>query len=117
MGLTTGIAIALIVLAAAGYGVYSLLVRKSASPFQNFAISQITNNGKSARAAISPDGKYILSELDDGGKTSLWLRHVPTNSDTQVIAPADAIYTDLGFSPDGNYIYFIKAEARGSVRS
>src|SRR5208282_2574272 len=29
----------------------------------------------------------------------------------QVIAPADAIYTDLGFSTDGNYIYFIKAEA------
>jgi Tol biopolymer transport system component len=111
LGLTTGIAIALIVLAAAGYGVYSLLVGKSASPFQNFAISQITNDGKSARAAISPDGKYILSELDDGGKASLWLRHVPTNSDTQVVAPADAIYTDLDFSPDGDYIYFIKAEA------
>ena len=111
LGLTAGVAIALIVLAAAGYGVYSLLAGKSAPPFQNFAISQITNNGKSARAAISPDGKYILSELDDAGKASLWLRHVPTNSDTQVVAPADTIYTDLDFSPDGNYIYFIKAEA------
>jgi eukaryotic-like serine/threonine-protein kinase len=111
LGLTAGIVIALIVLAAAGYGVYSLLAGKSAPPFQNFAISQITNNGKSARAAISPDGKYILSELDDAGKASLWLRNVPTNSDTQVVAPADTIYTDLDFSPDGNYIYFIKAEA------
>jgi serine/threonine protein kinase len=111
LGLTAGIAIALIVLAAAGYGVYSLFSRKAEVPFQTFAISQITNNGKSARAAISPDGKYILSELADAGKTSLWLRHVPTNSDTQVIAPADVIYTDLGFSADGNYIYFIKAEA------
>jgi eukaryotic-like serine/threonine-protein kinase len=111
LGLTAGIVIALIVLAAAGYGVYSLLAGKSAPPFQNFAISQITNNGKSARAAISPDGKYILSELDDAGKASLWLRNVPTNSDTQVIAPADTLYTDLDFSPDGNYIYFIKAEA------
>jgi len=111
LGLTAGIVIALIVLAAAAYGVYSLLAGSSAPPFQNFAMSQITNNGKSARAAISPDGKYILSELDDAGKASLWLRNVPTNSDTQVIAPADTIYTDLDFSPDGNYIYFIKAEA------
>ncbi|MGB2671930.1 MAG: protein kinase [Candidatus Acidiferrum sp.] len=111
LGLTAATVIALIVLAAAGYGIYSLLAGKSAPPFQNFAISQITNNGKSARAAISPDGKYILSELDDAGKASLWLRNVPTNSDTQIIAPADTLYTDLDFSPDGNYIYFIKAEA------
>jgi eukaryotic-like serine/threonine-protein kinase len=111
LGLTAGLAIALVVLVAAAYGIYSLLAGKSAPPFQNFTISQITNNGKSARAAISPDGKYILSELDDAGKASLWLRHVPTNSDTQVVAPADTIYTDLDFSPDGDYIYFIKAEA------
>ncbi len=112
LGVTAGILIALVVLAAAGYGIYALLAGPSAvPPFRDFSISQITNNGKSALAAISPDGKYILSELDDGGKSSLWLRHVPTSSDTQVIAPADVIYTDLGFSPDGNYIYFIRAEA------
>jgi serine/threonine protein kinase len=110
-GFAAGVVVGLLLLAAAGYGVYSLVAGKSSPPFQNFAISQISNNGKSALAAISPDGKYILSELNDAGKTSLWLRHVPTNSDTQVIAPAEAIYTDLLFSPDGNYIYFIKAEA------
>ena len=111
-GALAGIAVVvLILIAGAGYGVYSLLRAKPAAmPFQNFTISQITNNGKSAQAAISPDGKYILSELVDAGKASLWLRNVPTNSDTQVIAPADAIYNELGFSPDGNYIYFRKAE-------
>jgi serine/threonine protein kinase len=111
LGLSAGLIVTLVVLAAAGYGIYTLLASKSAPPFQNFSISQITNNGKSALAAISPDGKYILSEIQDGGKSSLWLRHIPTNSDTQVIAPSDAIYTYLDFSPDGNYIYFIKAEA------
>ncbi len=111
-GALVGIAVVvLILIVGAGYGVYSLLRAKPvALPFQNFTISQITNNGKSAQAAISPDGKYILSELVDAGKASLWLRNVPTNSDTQVIAPADAIYNELGFSPDGNYIYFRKAE-------
>ncbi len=112
LGLTAVLLIALVVLAAAAYGIYALIAGKSAPlPFQNFAISQITNNGKSALAAISPDGKYILTELKDAGKSSLVLRHVLTNSDTQVIAPSEAIYTDLDFSPDGNYIYFIKAES------
>jgi eukaryotic-like serine/threonine-protein kinase len=111
LGITAFGVTAIIVLIVAGYGVYSFISGRSAPPFQNFSITQVTNNGKSALAAISPDGKYILSEIVDRGKASLWLRHVPTNSDTQVIPPSDEIYTDLAFSPDGNYIYFIKAEA------
>jgi eukaryotic-like serine/threonine-protein kinase len=101
----------LLLIAGAGYGVYSLLHGKTAAaPFQNFNISQITNNGKSALAAISPDGKYILSEIRDAGKSSLWLRNVPTNSDTQVLPPSETAFQDLTFSPDGNYIYFRKSE-------
>src|SRR5208282_6686589 len=65
---------ALVVLAAAGYGVYSMLHRPGAPPFQNFAVTQVTNSGKAALAAISPDGKYILSVLDENGLESLWLR-------------------------------------------
>src|ERR1700733_2564586 len=108
----------LLLVIGAGYGIYSLFAGKGVVPFQNFSISQLTNNGKSARAAISPDGKYILSEVIDGGKSSLWLRNVPTNSNTQVIAPADSRYVYFGFSTDGNYIYFTKAEAAiGSVNN
>jgi len=114
LGLTAGVVLLLVLVAAAGYGVYSMFNGKAALPFQNYAISQITDNGKSQAAAISPDGKYILSEVDDAGKASLWLRHVPTNSDTQIIAPADAYYRDFEFSPDGNYFHFRKA--RTSVR-
>ena len=58
---------------------------------------------------ISPDGKYVLSVLDDNGLQSLWLRNVPTASDTQVIPPSASTYRSLAFSPDGNYIYFRKA--------
>ena len=101
---------ALVVLAAAGYGVYSMLHRPGAAPFQNFTVTQVTDSGKAALAAISPDGKYILSVLDDSGQQSLWLRNVPTASDTQVIAPSPSTYRTLAFSPDGNYIYFRKAQ-------
>ena len=100
---------ALIILCAAGIGVYSVLHRPAAMPFQSFAITQITNSGNYIAAAISPDGKYLLSAVEENGRQSLWLRNIPTNSDTQVIAPADASYQSLTFSSDGNYIYFLKA--------
>ncbi len=101
--------VVLVLIAAAGYGLYSFLSGKAHRPFENFTITQVTNNGKTIAAAISPDAKYLLSVVDDNGKQSLWLRHVPTNSDTQVIAPADALYQNLAFSPDGGYIYFLRA--------
>ena len=109
-GLAAVAVIVLVLIAAAGYGLYSFLSGRAHRPFENFTITQVTNNGKTIAAAISPDAKYLLSVLDHNGKQSLWLRHVPTNSDTQVIAPAEAVYQNLAFSPDGDYIYFLRAE-------
>jgi eukaryotic-like serine/threonine-protein kinase len=103
--------LAFVVLGVVGYGAYFLFGGRAATRFQNYAISQITDNAKSQAAALSPDGKYILSELVDAGMASLWLRHVPTNSDTQVIAPSEAFYTNFDFSPDGDYFYFRKARS------
>ena len=110
LGGTVGIAVMVVILCAAGFGVYSILRRKTAAPFQNFMISQVTNSGKARMAAVSPDGKYILSTLNDSGQQSLWLRNIATGSNTQVIPPAPVSYSNLTFSPDGNYLYFRKAE-------
>jgi eukaryotic-like serine/threonine-protein kinase len=99
----------LLLLCGAGIGLYAVFHRPAAMPFQSFTITQVTNTGRYVATAISPDGKYLLSAIDDHGKQSLWLRNIPTNSDTQVIAPADASYRELSFSSDGNYIYFLKA--------
>jgi eukaryotic-like serine/threonine-protein kinase len=110
-GVTGVLITALIILCLAGIGVYHAFHSPAGMSFQNFTITQITNSGKVVAAAISPDGKYLLSAASDNGKQSLWLRNIPTNSDTQVIAPTDAEYKSLTFSPDGNYIYFLRAAA------
>jgi len=110
LGVTVGAIAALVVLVAAGFGVYSILHRTVSVPFQNFTVAQITNSGKAVAAAISPDGKYVLSVLNDKGQQSLWLRNVATGSDTRVVPPAPVSYRSLAFSPDGNYLYFRKAE-------
>jgi len=108
-GLATVVVVGLVLLATGGFGVYSLLSRSGPTPFQNFTITQITNTGKALQAAISPDGKYVLNVQNDNGLQSLWLRNVPTGSDTQIVPPAAAVYRSLTFSPDGNYVYFRKA--------
>jgi serine/threonine protein kinase len=100
--------VTLAILAVAGYGVYSMFSNRTAH-FQTFSISQVTTSGKAALTAVSPDARYVLSVMNDKGLQSLWLRNIPTSSDTQVIPPAPASYKSLAFSPDGNYLYFIKA--------
>jgi Tol biopolymer transport system component len=108
-GVAASIAVVLILVAAAGYGIYTFLNRPAPVPFQNFTITQLTTSGKATQAAISPDGKFMLSVKDESGQESLWLRNIPTSSNTQILLPAPVQYASLAFSPDGNYIYFRRA--------
>jgi serine/threonine protein kinase/Tol biopolymer transport system component len=101
-----GVLVALVLLVAAGFGLYSLLTRAGPQPFKDFTVTQITNTGKAEMAAISPDGKYILHVQNESGMRSLRLRNILTGSDTQIVAPAPLRYRALVFSPDGNYVYF-----------
>lgn len=96
--------------AAAAYGGYSLLKKPKHLPFENFAITNLTNSGHVSRAAISPDGKYLLQVHSEGGLQSLWLRHIATGSNTQVVAPAATRYQALTFSLDGSYLYFLRRD-------
>jgi eukaryotic-like serine/threonine-protein kinase len=111
-------AVALLVVAlvaAATYGIYALVRANRVVPFQNFTITQLTANGKSTQAAVSPDGKYLLSVIVDQGKSSLWLPHIETNSDTQILPPVEGEFTALAFSPDGSYVYFGKTASNGET--
>ena len=110
IGAGAAVVIAIALLAAAGYGIYAFVNRNRPVPFQNISITKVTDTGKASQVAISPDGKYVLNGMDEAGKQSLWLRNLPTNSNTQVVAPAEVYYKHLSFSPDGNYLYFIRTE-------
>lgn len=110
VGATLTAVIVLVVLAAAVFGVYTLVTKTRHVPFERFSIENLTNNGHVSVAAISPDGKYLLHAMDENGLQSLWLRHIPTASNTQVVAPAATRYSGLTFSPNGNYIYFVRRD-------
>jgi eukaryotic-like serine/threonine-protein kinase len=105
--------IVLVLVAGAAFGAYSLLHRGSAAAFQNYTIKSLTVTGKVVDAVVSPDGKSVVTELDENGKQSLWLRNVATGSDTQIRAASDARYLGLNFSRDGDYVYF-RTQERGT---
>ena len=99
-----------VVLAAGVFGGYKLLTRPRAFNLQNMQITKLTENGKASQVAIAPDGRYIVYALRDAEKQSLWVRNVATKSDVQVLAPDVVELVGLNFSPDGNYIYFVRSD-------
>jgi len=116
----------LAVVAAAGYGLYTLVQKgqnrqdaqkPKLAPFEKFTIENVSNNGHITQAAISADGKYLLQALEEGGSQSLWLRHIPTSTNKEVVAPARTRYQGLCFSPDGNYIYFLRRDQEDETES
>ena len=109
-GAALTLVIVVIVLAAAVFGIYSFLQRTRHVPFERFSIVNLTNNGHVSLAAISPDGKYLLHVKDENGLQSLWLRHIPTASNTQIVGQAATRYGGLTFSPDGSYVYFVRRD-------
>jgi eukaryotic-like serine/threonine-protein kinase len=101
----TGVALVL-----AGILAYSIFFRNHPLPFQNLAVTKVTESGNVIDVAISPDGKYILSIVRENGLASLFLRNIPTNSVTQVEPPAEVYFKGVRFSPDGNYFYFVRSD-------
>ena len=105
----------LLVVFGISFAVYELWPR-SDKPSQAMKIERLTTNSKSSAAAISPDGKYIVYTVDEGAQHSLWLRQVTASSNVQIIPPAeDVYYWGLTFSPDSNFINFVKVQFEKNV--
>jgi serine/threonine protein kinase len=110
VGLVLASVILLALVAAAAFGIYSYISRKKSAKFESFTVTPVTETGKASFAAVSPDANYILNVQRENGQQSLWLRNIPTKSNTQIVPPSDDRYYSVNFSPDGNSIYFTKDE-------
>ena len=104
--------LAAVIVALAAFGIYRFAAHGSSGNFnlQNMQIAPLTQNGKASDLTISPDGRYVGWIVRDGEKESLWVRQVATGSDVQVISPEEIAFNGLSFSPDGNYLYFVRSD-------
>ncbi len=101
---------ALIVAAGLSVGLYAFIKWDRTTPFLKIKVNRVTSTGKAAGVAISPDGRYIVSAVNKAGLQSLELRQVATNTNQEIIPPAEVSYGGLLFSQDGNYIYYVIQE-------
>jgi Tol biopolymer transport system component/DNA-binding winged helix-turn-helix (wHTH) protein len=108
------LALVLVVLAAltAGSGIYfsRLTERRNEWNLQGMKISRVTQSGNALNAAISPDGRYVVYVLREGVEQSLNVRQVATGSDVQILPPDEVWIWGLTFTPDANYIDFVRSE-------
>jgi len=112
-GLITILSVAMIV--AGIYGFYKWFSQwlgdSGPLPFQSMSMAKLTNSGKAVLATISPDGKYVVNVVDEEhGQQSLWMRHIATGSNAQIMAPTEVRYIGLTFTPNGDFLYFVRIE-------
>jgi serine/threonine protein kinase/Tol biopolymer transport system component len=116
-GLGVITAVALLMLAAAAFGIYSLFFSNRSVPFQSIKISKVSGTHNARLGAMSPDGKYLAYVLNEEGNESLWLRHMATESNVQIVKPEHVHYEAMCFSLDGSYIYFTHSEVASGPES
>ncbi|MEP6925176.1 MAG: winged helix-turn-helix domain-containing protein, partial [Pyrinomonadaceae bacterium] len=88
------------------FGVYLSNTNKTNPPFEKIKLTRLTNNGRVAGVAISPDGKYIACVRGESEGNSLWVQQVGNASDIRLLPPVKADFLDLTFSPDGAFVYY-----------
>jgi len=81
----------------------------------NMTITQFTTLGNVIWSAISPDGKWVAYLTLDGGQYAIWVKQTATGSSVQVIAPGPMRVSGMTFSPDGNYIYYVRDVTLGKA--
>ncbi|MHB8215971.1 MAG: protein kinase domain-containing protein [Candidatus Sulfotelmatobacter sp.] len=105
-GVGVMVAVVVLLIAAAAFGIYSLFFSARSQPFQSIKINKISGTHNARLGAMSPDGNYLAYVLSSEGNESLWLRHLASESNVQIIPPEHVQYSALRFSPDGSHIYF-----------
>jgi eukaryotic-like serine/threonine-protein kinase len=116
-GLLFGLAALLVLIAVVAFGFFARRQHVNPLNLQELEITKLTQSGKAAGVAISPDGQYVVYVLRDGEKQSLMVRQVATGSDVQILPPDVVIFYGLRFSPDGNFIYYTASSKENQLFS
>ena len=74
--------------------------------FDTINLTRLTTTGTAGLAAMSLDGRYVAHVSARDGRQGLWLRQIATTSNVEIVPAADARYSGVTFTPDGNHIYY-----------
>jgi eukaryotic-like serine/threonine-protein kinase len=88
---------------------------QTTSSFSQMVISPLTSTGNIHSATISADGKWVAYVADVKGSHGIWIRQVATGSTAQVELGSPGEIEGLTFSPDSNYLYFVKRDEAAGI--
>jgi Tol biopolymer transport system component/DNA-binding winged helix-turn-helix (wHTH) protein len=69
-------------------------------------ITRLTSNANVLIGSTSPDGKYIVSIVEEDGQQSIWVRLSTNGGEKQIVAPNSSELWGLAFSPDSSFVYY-----------
>jgi|SRR5450631_1458808 len=72
-------------------------------------IRKLAGTGNVDAVAISPDSRYVIYARRNGEMVSLRMRQIQSSGDVEVLPAAGVIFHGMTFSPDGNYLYFVRS--------
>jgi eukaryotic-like serine/threonine-protein kinase len=107
--LSCGAIVAVVAIGAGAWHLRSLQSSGNVFDMSTLRIERVTHDGLASRVGIAPDGRYLAYVQQSGAQQSLWVRQVATGSNIQVVPPDNVGYVGVSFSPDGNYIYFVRS--------
>jgi Tol biopolymer transport system component len=105
------IGVGLVAIASLGVAFWATRTRgkdDTPQPFQTMKMSTQTSRGDVTEAALSLDGRYLAYLTGEIGKTSVRVRQVATGSDVEVVPSEEGLFQGLSFTPDGNYLFYLK---------
>ena len=79
---------------------------------ENLQIVKLLDTGTVKNIAISKDGRHVAYVRVLGEEQALHLRQTTGGGDVQVLPPALGNFVAVTFSPDGDSLYFVRADSK-----
>ena len=98
--------IAIAILVVAAVIVVMRWPRKSGSAVPAMVLQRVTAKSNVIDARISPDGKFVAYALREEQGQSIWLRHLASGQDIELVPRALASSWGFAFTPDGNAVFY-----------
>ena len=127
VGLLIALAALVVVVAAVGFGLYRVWSQRGAgqtvadgSNARALKMTPLPVNGIVRDAVLSPDGKYVVYKLkssEQASAASLWVKHIPTDSEVQILPPTKNYLSLDAFTADSNYVYYAERNIDTNVES
>jgi Tol biopolymer transport system component/DNA-binding winged helix-turn-helix (wHTH) protein len=88
----------------------SRLLASNTGRYRQLKLRQLTSDGRTVNAAISPDGKSFVFSHDEAGRVSLRLGSINGEAPVELRPPANVSYRGITFASDGGSIFYVASE-------